>query len=52
MGSVIGGRWSDYCLAKSKEANGGVGYPEVTSYISPQRIIAHIPFFCSGIDAT
>ena len=30
IGSLIGGRWSDYSLAKSKEANGGVGYPEVT----------------------
>ncbi|KAF9265334.1 MFS general substrate transporter [Marasmius fiardii PR-910] len=28
-GSIIGGRWSDYQLAKLKEANGGKGYPEM-----------------------
>ena len=35
MGSLIGGRWSDYSLAKSIEANGGASYPEVMSCISP-----------------
>ena len=35
MGSLIGGRSSDYTLAKSIEANGGVCYPEVTSYMGP-----------------
>jgi hypothetical protein len=29
IGSLISGRWSDYNLAKLKEANGGVAYPEV-----------------------
>ncbi|KAF8621404.1 hypothetical protein AX15_007816 [Amanita polypyramis BW_CC] len=28
-GSLLGGRWSDYSLAKSKKANGGVSYPEM-----------------------
>ncbi|KAF9265331.1 vacuolar DHA amino acid exporter [Marasmius fiardii PR-910] len=28
-GSILGGRWSDYQLAKLKEANGGKGYPEM-----------------------
>jgi hypothetical protein len=37
MGSLIGGRWSDYSLAKSIEANGGVGYPEVTSCYEPRN---------------
>ena len=29
-GSVLGGRWSDYELARLKAANGGNGYPEVS----------------------
>jgi hypothetical protein len=29
-GSVWGGRWSDYELARLKAANGGNGYPEVS----------------------
>lgn len=31
-GSLLGGRWSDYKLAKLKEANGGKSYPEVGRY--------------------
>jgi hypothetical protein len=29
-GSVWGGRWSDYELARLKAANGGISYPEVS----------------------
>jgi MFS family permease len=29
FGNIIGGRWSDYTLAKLKEKNGGKGVPEV-----------------------
>ena len=29
-GSVFGGRWSDYELARLKAANGGTSYPEVS----------------------
>ena len=30
VGSVWGGRWSDYDLARQKAANGGNSYPEVS----------------------
>ncbi|CAB5381456.1 unnamed protein product [Rhizophagus irregularis] len=29
IGSVIGGKWSDYVLMKAKKRNNGVGYPEM-----------------------
>ena len=31
VGSVLGGRWSDYELARLKAANGGNNYPEVSA---------------------
>ena len=33
-GSLLGGWWSDYKLAKLKKANGGNSYPEVRQYPS------------------
>jgi hypothetical protein len=36
VGSVCGGRWSDYVLARQKVANGGNSYPEVS-----------VPYFCT-----
>ncbi|CAG8783876.1 13758_t:CDS:1, partial [Rhizophagus irregularis] len=29
IGSVIGGKWSDYVLIEAKKRNNGVGYPEM-----------------------
>jgi hypothetical protein len=29
MGSILGGRWSDFSLRRLKAKNGGVGNPEV-----------------------
>ena len=31
LGNVLGGKWSDYTLAKLKEKNGGKSVPEVNS---------------------
>jgi MFS family permease len=32
-GSILGGRWSDYVLAKLKEQNEGVSVPEVSCWL-------------------
>lgn len=45
FGSILGGRYSDYQLAKMKAANGGQGYAEVRSF---STLIAHMDSdFCT-----
>ena len=41
-GSVWGGRWSDYELARLNTANGGKTHPEVVAPSGFQRTIAHL----------